>query len=35
MTIAPDDARQGTSHLYRAMRDFMESTDGLPLHPDI
>ncbi|MFF3414250.1 Uma2 family endonuclease [Streptomyces sp. NPDC002698] len=28
MTIAPDDARQGTSHLYRAMRDFVESTDG-------
>ncbi|MFG2948961.1 Uma2 family endonuclease [Streptomyces adustus] len=28
MAIAPDDARQGTSHLYRAMRDFVESTDG-------
>ncbi|MGA5040379.1 Uma2 family endonuclease [Streptomyces capoamus] len=28
MTIAPDNARQGTSHLYRAMRDFVESTDG-------
>ncbi|MEU4087193.1 Uma2 family endonuclease [Streptomyces aureus] len=28
MTIASDDARQGTSHLYRAMRDFVESTDG-------
>ncbi|MFD5446875.1 Uma2 family endonuclease [Streptomyces sp. NPDC003470] len=28
MTIAPDDARQGASHLYRAMRDFVESTDG-------
>ncbi|MFI1536679.1 Uma2 family endonuclease [Streptomyces anandii] len=28
MTIAPDDAQQGASHLYRAMRDFVESTDG-------
>ncbi|MFE2579454.1 Uma2 family endonuclease [Streptomyces sp. NPDC059378] len=28
MTIAPDDARQAASHLYRAMRDFVESTDG-------
>ncbi|MFE6481622.1 Uma2 family endonuclease [Streptomyces sp. NPDC057757] len=28
MTIAPDHARQGASHLYRAMRDFVESTDG-------
>ncbi|RSN52020.1 Uma2 family endonuclease [Streptomyces sp. WAC 04229] len=28
MTIAPDDARQGASHLYRVMRDFVESTDG-------
>ncbi|MFI9767508.1 Uma2 family endonuclease [Streptomyces sp. NPDC052415] len=28
MTIAPDDARQGASHLYRAMRAFVESTDG-------
>ncbi|MFE1443015.1 Uma2 family endonuclease [Streptomyces sp. NPDC058739] len=28
MTIAPDSARQGASHLYRAMRDFVESTDG-------
>lgn len=28
MTIAPDNARQGASHLYRAMRDFVESTDG-------
>ncbi|MFF9493497.1 Uma2 family endonuclease [Streptomyces flaveolus] len=27
MTIAPDDARQGASQLYRAMRDFVESTD--------
>ncbi|OIJ98175.1 Uma2 family endonuclease [Streptomyces monashensis] len=27
MTIAPDDARQGASHLYRAMRDFVQSTD--------
>ncbi|KOV92398.1 Uma2 family endonuclease [Streptomyces sp. NRRL B-3648] len=28
MTIARDNARQSTSHLYRAMRDFVESTDG-------
>ncbi|MCL7428912.1 Uma2 family endonuclease, partial [Streptomyces sp. YS415] len=28
MTIAPDNARQGASHLYRAMREFVESTDG-------
>ncbi|MGW1953692.1 Uma2 family endonuclease [Streptomyces sp. NPDC001920] len=28
MTIAPDNARQGASRLYRAMRDFVESTDG-------
>jgi Uma2 family endonuclease len=28
MTIAPDNARHGASHLYRAMRDFVESTDG-------
>lgn len=28
MTIAPDSARQGASHLYQAMRDFVESTDG-------
>ncbi|MFF9406523.1 Uma2 family endonuclease [Streptomyces anandii] len=28
MTIAPDDAQQGASRLYRAMRDFVESTDG-------
>ncbi|MEU3291998.1 Uma2 family endonuclease [Streptomyces longwoodensis] len=28
MTIAPDNAQQGASHLYRAMRDFVESTDG-------
>ncbi|MGW2707781.1 Uma2 family endonuclease [Streptomyces sp. NPDC001356] len=28
MTIAPDNARQGASHVYRAMRDFVESTDG-------
>ncbi|WP_030982084.1 hypothetical protein [Streptomyces sp. NRRL WC-3744] len=28
MTIAPDNARQGAFHLYRAMRDFVESTDG-------
>lgn len=28
MTIAPDHAQQGASHLYRAMRDFVESTDG-------
>ncbi|CAL9480256.1 Uma2 family endonuclease [Streptomyces sp. enrichment culture] len=27
MTIAPDDARQGASHLYRTMRDFVHSTD--------
>jgi Uma2 family endonuclease len=27
MTIAPDAARQGASHLYRAMRDFVHSTD--------
>ncbi|WP_159325003.1 Uma2 family endonuclease [Streptomyces tendae] len=29
MTIAPDNAQQGASHLYRAMRDFVESTDGI------
>ncbi|MFF4311661.1 Uma2 family endonuclease [Streptomyces sp. 900105755] len=28
MTMAPDDARQDASLLYRAMRDFVESTDG-------
>ncbi|CAM5487167.1 Uma2 family endonuclease OS=Streptomyces tendae OX=1932 GN=GUR47_08800 PE=4 SV=1 [Streptomyces tendae] len=28
MTIAPDNTQQGASHLYRAMRDFVESTDG-------
>ncbi|WP_328880882.1 Uma2 family endonuclease [Streptomyces sp. NBC_00299] len=28
MTIARDNARQGASHLYRAMRDFVESTDS-------
>ncbi|AKZ56906.1 hypothetical protein SAM23877_3861 [Streptomyces ambofaciens ATCC 23877] len=27
MTIAPDDAQQGASHLYRAMRDFVQSSD--------
>ncbi|MGW3097175.1 Uma2 family endonuclease [Streptomyces sp. NPDC001102] len=27
MTIAPDSARQGASHRYRAMRDFVQSTD--------
>jgi Uma2 family endonuclease len=27
MTIAPDDASQGTSHLYRVMRDFVQSMD--------
>ncbi|MGW0417990.1 Uma2 family endonuclease [Streptomyces sp. NPDC003015] len=27
MTIAPDDARQGASHLYRTMRDFMQAMD--------
>ncbi|MFD4502132.1 Uma2 family endonuclease [Streptomyces sp. NPDC058457] len=27
MTIAPDNARQGASHRYRAMRDFIRSTD--------
>ncbi|MFD7136652.1 Uma2 family endonuclease [Streptomyces sp. NPDC059894] len=27
MTIAPDDARQGASHRYRAMRDFVQSMD--------
>ncbi|WP_046730963.1 Uma2 family endonuclease [Streptomyces humi] len=27
MTIAPDSARQGASHLYRTMRDFVHSTD--------
>ncbi|MFF7748036.1 Uma2 family endonuclease [Streptomyces sp. NPDC007971] len=27
MTIAPDDSRQGASHRYRAMRDFVQSTD--------
>lgn len=27
MTIAPDNARQGASHLYRAMRDFLQSMD--------
>jgi len=28
MTIAPDNAQHGASHLYRAMRDFVESTAG-------
>ena len=28
MTIAPDNAQQGASLLYRAMRDFVASTDG-------
>jgi Uma2 family endonuclease len=27
MTIAPDDARQGASRVYRTMRDFVQSTD--------
>jgi Uma2 family endonuclease len=27
MTIAPDDAQHGASHLYRAMRDFVQSMD--------
>ncbi|MBL1110083.1 Uma2 family endonuclease [Streptomyces sp. 5-8] len=27
MTIAPDDARQGASHIYRAMRDLVQSMD--------
>lgn len=27
MTIAADDAQQGASHLYRAMRDFVQSVD--------
>lgn len=27
MTIAPDDAQQGASHVYRAMRDFVQSMD--------
>ncbi|MFF3372722.1 Uma2 family endonuclease [Streptomyces sp. NPDC002680] len=27
MTIAPDDARQGASRLYRTMRDFVQSMD--------
>ncbi|KUO17095.1 Uma2 family endonuclease [Streptomyces dysideae] len=27
MTIAPDDAQQGASHIYRAMRDFVQSMD--------
>ncbi|NEA67821.1 Uma2 family endonuclease [Streptomyces sp. SID12488] len=27
MTIAPDDARQAASRLYRTMRDFVQSTD--------
>lgn len=27
MTIAADDAQQGASHLYRAMRDFVQSMD--------
>ncbi|WP_151773539.1 Uma2 family endonuclease [Streptomyces abyssomicinicus] len=27
MTIAPDNAQQGTSHPYRAMRDFVQSMD--------
>lgn len=32
MTIAPDNARQGASHLYRAMRDFVEITkEGIVL----
>ncbi|MGW0766767.1 Uma2 family endonuclease [Streptomyces sp. NPDC002676] len=31
MTIAPDNARQGASHVYRAMRDFVQSVeDTLP-----
>ncbi|MET9759280.1 Uma2 family endonuclease [Streptomyces sp. NPDC006372] len=27
MTIAPENARQGASHLYRVMRDFVQSAD--------
>lgn len=27
MTIAPDDAQHGASHLYRSMRDFVQSMD--------
>ncbi|AOR32261.1 hypothetical protein BFF78_15365 [Streptomyces fodineus] len=27
MTIAPDNAQQGASHVYRAMRDFVQSMD--------
>ncbi|MFC7880628.1 Uma2 family endonuclease [Streptomyces sp. NPDC057376] len=27
MTIAPDNPQQGASHLYRAMRDFVQSSD--------
>ena len=27
MTIAPDDAQHSASHLYRAMRDFVQSMD--------
>ncbi|WP_369390083.1 Uma2 family endonuclease [Streptomyces sp. CG1] len=27
MTIAPDNARQGSSHLYRTLRDFVQSMD--------
>lgn len=27
MTIAPDNAQQGASHRYRAMRDFVQSMD--------
>ncbi len=27
MTVAPDNAQQGASHLYRAMRDFVQSAD--------
>ncbi|MFF9767253.1 Uma2 family endonuclease [Streptomyces sp. NPDC014636] len=27
MTIAPDDAQQGASHVYRTMRDFVQSMD--------
>jgi Uma2 family endonuclease len=29
MTIAPDDAQHGASHLYRAMRDFVQSMDDI------
>ncbi|KFG00178.1 hypothetical protein IQ62_15040 [Streptomyces scabiei] len=27
MTIAPDDAQHGAPHIYRAMRDFVQSMD--------